>query len=164
LAVLARLTAGRRADDPCWRVSASLDGGSITLEAGTLGTLLTRATAGRQFANGVDVALSGAYEHRNGVGRLYFPAFDMPSTNHGVAEGLDGEGIKQSYGRLAFKGLTVTGASCGALPAKIQRTFNTLSSIDRELSLVVRARDLSRLPHGSNPEPLMSALGQKRAF
>jgi hypothetical protein len=29
---------------------------------------------------------------------------------------------------------TVTGASCGALPAKIQRTLNTLSSIERGLS------------------------------
>jgi hypothetical protein len=58
--------------------------------------------------------------------------------------------------RVRTQPFTVTGASCGALPAKIQRTLNTLSSIDRELSLVIRARDLSRLPHGSNPEPLMS--------
>ena len=65
---------------------------------------------GHRFANGVDVALSGTYEHSDGVGRLYFPAFDTPATNNGVAEGLDGEGVRQFYGRLAFKGLTVTGA------------------------------------------------------
>ena len=29
---------------------------------------------------------------------------------HGVAEGLDGEGVEQLYGRLDFRGLTVTGA------------------------------------------------------
>ena len=44
------------------------------------------------------------------MGRLYFPAFDTPATNNGVAEGLDGEGVRQFYGRLDFKGLTVTGA------------------------------------------------------
>ena len=92
------------------RSGASLDGGSITLEAGTLGTQLVRASAGRRLANGVDVALSGTFERSDGVGRLYFPAFDTPATNNGVAEGLDGEGVRQFYGRLTFKGLDVTGA------------------------------------------------------
>ena len=69
-----------------------------------------RASAGRRFANGLDVALSGTYEHSDGVGRLYFPAFDTPDTNNGVAEGLDGEGVRQFYGRLSFKGLAVTAA------------------------------------------------------
>ncbi len=92
------------------RTGASLGGGSITVETGTLGTQLVRASAGHRFANGVDVALSGTYERSDGVGRLYFPAFDTPATNNGVAEGLDGEGVRQFYGRLTFKGLTVTGA------------------------------------------------------
>lgn len=92
------------------RSGASLNGGSITLETGTLGTQMMRASAGRQFANGLDVALSGTYETSDGVGRLYFPAFDSPATNNGVAEGLDGEGVRQFYGRLIFKGLDVTGA------------------------------------------------------
>jgi outer membrane receptor for ferrienterochelin and colicins len=92
------------------RTGASLGGGSITLEAGTLGTRLARASAGHRFASGLDVALSGTFEQSDGVGRLYFPAFDAPATNNGVAEGLDGEGVRQVYGRLAFNGLTVTGA------------------------------------------------------
>jgi outer membrane receptor protein involved in Fe transport len=92
------------------RTGASLGGGSIAIETGTLGSQLARAAVGHRFANNVDVALSGTYEHSDGVARLYFPAFDAPATNHGVAEGLDGEGVRQFYGRLAFKGLTVTGA------------------------------------------------------
>jgi iron complex outermembrane receptor protein len=92
------------------RTGASLNGGSITVEAGTLGTQLVRASAGRQLPNGVEIALSGMYETSHGVGRLHFPAFDTPATNNGVAEGLDGEGVKQFYGRLTFRGLDVTGA------------------------------------------------------
>jgi iron complex outermembrane receptor protein len=65
---------------------------------------------GHRFANGADVALSGTYEHSDGVGRLYFPAFDAPDTSNGVAEGLDAEGVRQFYGRLEFKGLAVTTA------------------------------------------------------
>jgi len=91
------------------RTGASLAGGSVTVETGTLGSSLARAAIGHVFANGVDVALSGTAEHDNGVGRLYFPAFDAPSTNHGVAEGLDGEGVEELYGRLDFRGLTLTG-------------------------------------------------------
>ena len=92
------------------RTGASLDGASIALETGTLGTKLVRATVGHRLANGLDVALSTTFEQSSGVARLYFPAFDEPSSNNGVAQGLDGEGVKQFYGHLAFKGLTVTGA------------------------------------------------------
>lgn len=92
------------------RTGASINGSSITLEAGTLGTQLVRADAGRKLASGLDVAVSATYEHSDGVARLYFPAFDTPATNNGVAEGLDGEGVRQVYGRLTFKGLDVTGA------------------------------------------------------
>jgi iron complex outermembrane receptor protein len=92
------------------RTGASLGGGSIALETGTLGAQLARAAVGHGFTNGVDVVLSATLERSDGVARLYFPAFDAPATNNGVAEGLDGEGVKQVYGRLAFNGLAVTGA------------------------------------------------------
>jgi iron complex outermembrane receptor protein len=92
------------------RTGSSLGGASVALESGTQGTWLTRATMGSRLANRVDVALSGTYEHTDGVQRLYFPVFDTPETNNGVAEGLDNEGVRQFYGRLDFGGLTVTGA------------------------------------------------------
>ncbi len=92
------------------RSGASLNGGSVTLEAGSLGAQSVRASAGRVLASGVDVAVSATVGRIDGVGRLYFPAFDAPATNNGVAEGLDGEGIDQLYGRLSFKGLDVTAA------------------------------------------------------
>ena len=42
-------------------------------------------------------------ERSDGVARLYFPEFDSPETNNGVAEGLDGERFGQFYGRLALQ-------------------------------------------------------------
>src|SRR5688572_31696960 len=66
------------------RTGQSLGGGSVTLEAGTLGSRLVRASVGHGFANGVDVALSSTYEGSNGVGQLYFPAFDTPATNNEI--------------------------------------------------------------------------------
>jgi outer membrane receptor for ferrienterochelin and colicins len=90
------------------RNGASLDGSSVTVENGTLGTRLVRSSTGHRLQNGVDIALSATYEHSDGVSRLFFPAFDTPETNNGIAEGLDAETAKQLYGRFNLGGLTVT--------------------------------------------------------
>jgi outer membrane receptor for ferrienterochelin and colicins len=89
---------------------ASLNGGSLALDTGTLGTRLARAAMGHRFANGVDLAVSGTYEHSDGAERLYYPAFDDPLNNNGVAEGLDAEGVRQFYSRIAFGDVTMTAA------------------------------------------------------
>jgi outer membrane receptor for ferrienterochelin and colicins len=90
------------------RSGASLGGPTLTVESGTLGTQLVRANTGHLFASGLDIALSGTYEHSDGVSRLFFPTYDSPDTNNGIADGLDAEGVKQLYGRLNYRGLTVT--------------------------------------------------------
>ena len=77
------------------RTGASLGGASVTRrEPARWGPSWRGPSVGHRLANGLDVALSGTYEHSDGVGRLYFPAFDAPATNNGVAEGLDGEGVR----------------------------------------------------------------------
>lgn len=91
------------------RTGASLGGAAMTVEGGNLDAGRAQASLGRRLANGLDVALSGTYERSGGVERLYFPAFDTPATNSGVAEGLDGERIAQFYSHITFKDLTFTG-------------------------------------------------------
>jgi outer membrane receptor for ferrienterochelin and colicins len=91
------------------RTGASLNGAAFGVDAGTLGTQLVRASAGRRLENGMDVALAGTYERSSGIGLLYVPAFDVPGGNGGVAEHLDGEQSGQIYGRLSVNNLTVTG-------------------------------------------------------
>ena len=91
------------------RSGASLDGTSVTVESGTLGTHLVRSSTGHRLTNGIDLALSGTYESSDGIQQLFFPAFNSPLTNNGVAEGLDGEAAKEFYGRVSKGGLTITG-------------------------------------------------------
>lgn len=81
------------------RSRASLNGASHETDAGTLGSQLGRGSFGRQYANGADVAASATFERSSGVGNLYFPAFDAPGTNQGIAEDLDGEQVGEIYGR-----------------------------------------------------------------
>ncbi|MEP6916424.1 MAG: TonB-dependent receptor, partial [Acidobacteriota bacterium] len=92
------------------KTGAAIDGVSIDADAGTLGTGLARVAAGRRFANGMDLALSGTYEQSHGVARLYQAAFDQPGDNGGVADDLDAEQAGQVYGRFSSGNLTVTGA------------------------------------------------------
>lgn len=90
------------------KTGASLGAPAVVVEGGTLGSGLVRATMGRVW-RGVDLALAGTYENSRGLEAIYYPEFDAPETNNGVAENLDGEGVKQFYSRLAFKDLTFTG-------------------------------------------------------
>jgi outer membrane receptor protein involved in Fe transport len=90
------------------RSGASMKGASIEADAGTLGTQLARASFGRELAGGADVALSGTYERSSGVGNLYFPAFDTPGTNGGVAQNLDGEDVGELYGRFKLRDFSLT--------------------------------------------------------
>jgi iron complex outermembrane receptor protein len=92
------------------RSGGSIAGGSLVTEVGTLGSTMLRASAGHEFKRGASLALSGTLQHSDGVEKLYYPAFDSPETNNGIAENLDSEGARQFYARLDFSGLTVTGA------------------------------------------------------
>lgn len=92
------------------KTGASINGSSLTYETGSHGTQLVRGTVGQRLGNGVDFALSSTVEQSDGVDRLYFPEYDTPESNNGIAEGLDGQGFNQHYGRLAVGNFTVTGA------------------------------------------------------
>jgi iron complex outermembrane receptor protein len=89
---------------------AAIGPGSLIAETGTLGMKGLRGGVGHRFGEGVDLAAAGAFQDTDGVSQLYFPAFDAPETNHGIASGLDGERVRQGYTQLRVKGFTFTGA------------------------------------------------------
>jgi outer membrane receptor for ferrienterochelin and colicins len=92
------------------KTGGDIDGTSVTYETGSLGTQMVRGMVGQRLSNGFDFALSSTVEQSAGNKRLYFSEFDTPETNNGIAEGLDGQGFNQHYGRLSFGNVTVTGA------------------------------------------------------
>ena len=65
--------------------------GDVQVEAGSLDTYKLRASHGWSDANGRDLLLSVTRLQSGGHGSLYFPEFDAPETNHGVAIGNDGD-------------------------------------------------------------------------
>lgn len=88
----------------------SINGTSVSIEGGSLGLVSSTISTGRRYANGLDLALSATFMRRTGVERLYFPAYDTPATNNGIAENLDGEDLGQWYGQARFRNLMLTTA------------------------------------------------------
>ncbi len=77
-------------------------------EVSSQGGQKQRVTYGKRFDNGADLLLSASALDVKGRS-LYFPAYDTPSTNNGLAENQDGETNKRVFGKFAYQGLTVEG-------------------------------------------------------
>ena len=130
------------------RSGASIDGAALTVEGGSLGTMLTRASAGRRFANGVDLAISGTHERSAGNQQLYFPAFDTPGTNGGIAQGLDGERVGEVYAQLRFKTLILTGAYGSRHRDVPTASFGTLFNEQRSREQTTDRHTLADVEYG----------------
>lgn len=60
---------------------------------------------GESHENGFEIAAAVSTTSTNGQESIYFPEFDDPSTNNGVAQGLDGEKASKGYISASYKGL-----------------------------------------------------------
>jgi iron complex outermembrane receptor protein len=94
------------------RSGSSLAGTEIATKAASFGTYSGRASYGHTFANGLDLVASGTYS--DGSGRnLYFPEYDAPLTNNGIANGDDHEAfhkllVTASNGNFSFQANNVS--------------------------------------------------------
>jgi outer membrane receptor for ferrienterochelin and colicins len=91
------------------RKGDEIDGLILRGEAGSFGWRTAQIAAGRALKHGA-WSLSGSYAGMAGPAHLYFPIFDQPQTNNGIADHLDGEQAGQVFGRLTLHGVTLTGA------------------------------------------------------
>jgi iron complex outermembrane receptor protein len=86
----------------------AFDGAQVAGSVMSYGGKKGRATYGQQLDNGADVLVSASWLDSDGQ-NLYFPEFDSPATNNGVARNLDYERSKRVFGKLHYQGLTVEG-------------------------------------------------------
>ena len=143
------------------RAGNSLAGTEITTSAASFGTYSGRGSYGQTFANGLDLLVSGTYS--DGKGRnLFYPEFDDPLTNNGLANGADHEGFRKflvtaSKGNFSFQANTVsrerglpTGAYATLFNDKRTRTTDELSlaSVSYQRALLDGASFSTRLHAG----------------
>lgn len=109
------------------RSGRSLQGGEVRADAGTFGSYRARGMYGRRAPGGVEFVLGGGFYRTSGP-NLYFPEFDSPSTNNGLAEGLDGDRTADAFGKLTIRGWSFEGGVQGRkkeVPtASFQTTFD----------------------------------------
>ncbi len=86
-----------------------LEGVEVAAAYGRFDTVEGRATYGKRFDNGVELLLSGTYFETNGDDHFY-PDFDDPTTNNGVAAGVDDEEADNLFAKLSYQDFTLTGA------------------------------------------------------
>jgi outer membrane receptor for ferrienterochelin and colicins len=87
--------------------------GRFAVEAETeTGSYLSRSSevTGSFRESGVSGIFSGSLYRSNGPARLYFPAYDTPETNNGIAENLDGDRYDHAFAAIRRGQLRVEGA------------------------------------------------------
>ena len=78
--------------------------------AGSMGSHDTkegRVSYGDKYSNGLEVLISGTAFDTDGDDHLYFPEFDDPATNNGVAVNADDESTDTLFGKFSFADFTL---------------------------------------------------------
>jgi iron complex outermembrane receptor protein len=75
-------------------------------EAGGFGSYRARSTIAGTY-HGVDGLFSGTIYDSAGAARLFFPAFDNPATNNGIAQNSDRDSSRTFYGSLHSRHFTL---------------------------------------------------------
>jgi len=84
-------------------------GTHVSLEAGSYDSYRQRVTYGQRYDNGLDLVLSATYSDSRGAD-LYFPEFDAPETNHGIADGVDGSRFHDLLLKAEWRGFSFEAA------------------------------------------------------
>ena len=89
------------------RTASDVNGVEASGEVGSLETYKGRLTYGHVFKNGLSLLLTGTLFDSAGNGRLYFPEFDQPVNNNGLAEGRDDDSFASAGLTLSYKDFTL---------------------------------------------------------
>ena len=91
------------------RKASDVNGLEMEGGAGTLNTYRGRITYGGRFA-GVDALLSGSFYGSKGNKRLYYPEYDSPATNNGIASHMDDDQALNLLATLSMHGFRLQAA------------------------------------------------------
>jgi outer membrane receptor for ferrienterochelin and colicins len=83
-----------------------LKGAEISADAGSLQTYRGRATYGQRYASGLELLVSGTYYDSKGNRQLFFPEFNSPATNNGIAQDADGDQFQSTFVSASYRDFT----------------------------------------------------------
>ncbi len=79
-----------------------MNGFRTAVEGGSNTTRQVRASYGSKMANGADFLFSASRGKTNGQD-FFFPEFNTPATNNGLAKGLDGDNYARLFAKLGYE-------------------------------------------------------------
>jgi len=92
------------------RRANQVNGAEVSGSYGEFNTYQTRVTAARTFTNGIELLLSGSLYGSDGPENLFYPQYNTPAQNNGVAHNLDDDLFRSAFGELRYKDFTLQGA------------------------------------------------------
>jgi len=86
-----------------------LSGVEASAAAGSLDTYNGRISAGNKFPGGAEALISGSIMDSKGNHRLYYPEFDSPATNNGIAENGDYDRSYSLFSKVSLNDFALEG-------------------------------------------------------
>ncbi len=87
-----------------------IDGLESSFEGGSFNTYKGRITFGKKFDNDVELLISGSLMNNQGPGRLFYPDFNTPANNNGVAVSRDYDRAGNVFASLTYGDFTFESA------------------------------------------------------
>jgi outer membrane receptor protein involved in Fe transport len=79
----------------------------VSADAASWNSYKGRLTFGDRFDDGLETLLSGTFYNSQGHRQLFFPEFDTPATNHGIAENADGDQAYSAFADIIYRDLNI---------------------------------------------------------
>lgn len=82
---------------------SDIDGLQLKGSVGSFRTNETRVTYGKTYDSGLDVVASASRYYSHGPSDLFFPEFNSPATNNGIAHNIDAEKAQHYFAKIHYK-------------------------------------------------------------
>ena len=80
-----------------------LGGVEVSATAGSWNSYKERVSYGMRFDNGLETLLSASFYNSQGHTSLFYPEFNSPATNYGIADSADGERAYDTFADIIYK-------------------------------------------------------------
>jgi outer membrane receptor for ferrienterochelin and colicins len=117
---------------------SDFNGVEVSASGGGLQSYQGRASYGRRFPSGLDLLLSGTDYDSKGNRRLFFPEFNSPANNNGIAQDADTDMFHSFLGAAGYRGFTLRAAYSSREKRIPTASFNTLFNDRRTLTTDTR--------------------------
>jgi outer membrane receptor for ferrienterochelin and colicins len=84
-----------------------LSAAEVSGQAGSWNSYKSRVTYGSRFDNGLETLLSGSFYNSQGHKSLFFPEFDSPATNNGIAQNADGDQAYDVFADIIYRDFNI---------------------------------------------------------